>query len=242
MSSSPCIEVNGRLFPIIIRRRKKGRNLRLRINLNNQVVVSVPESYSDQRALQFVDEQSEWLERKLAVTPQTSDISDWLTEHPYLSAGGERYSVQLNTVDGLRASYAFSHDNTKIILNIPELNYGEGSLLLRLIRKFALDALHCRLNYHVKRLDLKVHRLTVRDQVGRWGSCSSVGNISLNWRLVLLSPELQDYVILHELAHLAEMNHSARFWALLDRYDPNRLAHERELKRVADAIMRVGRN
>ena len=65
--------------------------------------------------------------------------------------------------------------------------------------------------------------------------------MSLNWRLILLPPELQDYVILHELAHLTEMNHSARFWALLERYDPQRAEHEAALDALSARLMRVGR-
>jgi len=84
--------------------------------------------------------------------------------------------------------------------------------------------------------------LSVRDQSSRWGSCSSRGAISLNWRLVLMEPALQDYVILHELAHLTEMNHSARFWDLLDTYDSGRAEHEAQLDACCAALMRVGRS
>jgi len=81
----------------------------------------------------------------------------------------------------------------------------------------------------------------VRDQATRWASCSARGAISLNWRLVLILPELQDSIMLHELAHLTEMNHSSRFWALLDQYDPNRRAHEAALNAITAEVMRVGR-
>ena len=109
------------------------------------------------------------------------------------------------------------------------------------MRLFSKHALACRLAYHARRLNLKFERVTVRDQRSRWGSCSSKKCISLNWRLILVDPELQDYVILHELAHLTEMNHSGRFWDLLDSYDPLRPSHESALKEVTGIIMRVGR-
>ena len=68
-----------------------------------------------------------------------------------------------------------------------------------------------RLIWYVK---LRPKRLTVRDQTSRWGSCSSTGALSFSWRLILAPPLILDYVAAHEVAHLAEMNHGPRFWAL----------------------------
>ena len=240
MQVSESIYIGDRSFPIIIRRRN-GRNLRLRINLENQIVVSVPWNCSDGKALSFVAEQIEWLEKNLSVVPKTSGIYEWLIEYPYLSADGERFPVQMQSVPGSRASYVFGRDKAEIILRLPQGDQSPEATLLKLVRRFAADALNCRLNHHVKRLGLTVHRVTVRNQSSRWGSCTAKRDISLNWRLVLLKPGLQDYVILHELAHLQEMNHSALFWALLSTYDPEYQTHEAELKAIADTVMRVGR-
>ncbi|MEW6045968.1 MAG: M48 family metallopeptidase [Bacillota bacterium] len=77
----------------------------------------------------------------------------------------------------------------------------------------------------------------IRAQRTRWGSCSSLGNLSFNYRLVLVPPEVLDYVILHELTHLEVPNHSPRFWATLARLCPDYLARLRWLRRQERTLM-----
>jgi len=75
-----------------------------------------------------------------------------------------------------------------------------------------------------------VKRVTVRGQRTRWGSCSRRGTISLNWRLIQTPEDVRDYIILHELAHLRQMNHSDRFWREVERLCPDYRSAERWLK------------
>ena len=73
---------------------------------------------------------------------------------------------------------------------------------------------------HARTLRVKPLRITLRDQKTRWGSCSSAGQLSFSWRLLLAPPVVLDYVAAHEVAHLVEMNHGPRFWRLVDRIMP----------------------
>jgi len=83
---------------------------------------------------------------------------------------------------------------------------------------------------------LAVRRVSVRNQRTRWGSCSRRGTISLNWRLIQTPPFVRDYIILHELMHLRQMNHSARFWQEVSRACPDHEAAERWLKQNASLL------
>lgn len=73
-------------------------------------------------------------------------------------------------------------------------------------------------------------RVSVRNQRSRWGSCSTRGTVSLNWRLIQMPPAVRDYIILHELMHTKEMNHSHRFWSRVEAVCPDFTVHERWLK------------
>lgn len=81
------------------------------------------------------------------------------------------------------------------------------------LRRLAAVELPARVRELAENLQAAVRRVSIRNQRTRWGSCSRNGNISLNWRLVQVPPDVRDYVIVHELMHLREMNHSPRFWA-----------------------------
>ncbi len=84
--------------------------------------------------------------------------------------------------------------------------------------------------------NVAIHRVSVRNQRSRWGSCSARGTISLNWRLIQTPPFVRDYIILHELMHRREMNHSKRFWAHVELVYPEWREAERWLKENAKLL------
>ena len=100
----------------------------------------------------------------------------------------------------------------------------------KLLMKKAKDYLPYRLEYYAKLYGYTYERCRVSHAATRWGSCSSTGTISLNIGLMQVPEILRDYVILHELAHLHHMDHSAAFWAEVGRHDPRYKDHRRKLK------------
>ena len=87
-----------------------------------------------------------------------------------------------------------------------------------------------RVAYFAKHMGVTYGRITIREQKTRWGSCSSKGNLNFNWKLVLFEPELLDYVVVHELAHRIEMNHSASFWAIVESVLPDYKERRKRLR------------
>ncbi len=77
-----------------------------------------------------------------------------------------------------------------------------------------------RVEHFAKIMGMKYGKITIRHQISRWGSCSSKGNLNFNCLLMLCPENVRDYVIIHELCHLKELNHSPRFWAEVERYCP----------------------
>ena len=85
-------------------------------------------------------------------------------------------------------------------------------------------------------MGLQYQRLSIREQKTRWGSCSSQKNINLNWRIILAPEKVLDYLIVHELAHLQQMNHSSAFWSLVETYIPDYRIWRKWLKDNSSAL------
>ncbi|MCL6517600.1 SprT family zinc-dependent metalloprotease [Alicyclobacillus sp.] len=120
------------------------------------------------------------------------------------------------------------------------LSDGNESVLRHLLadwyRAMAAQHLPERTRRWAASLGLRVRAVRVKDQKSRWGSCSTAGNINLNWRLIQAPTWVVDYVIVHELCHLVEMNHSPQFWALVRRAYPDADRAKRWLKEFGHTL------
>ena len=94
----------------------------------------------------------------------------------------------------------------------------------------ALTVIPARVAYFAPRIGVSYNGITIRNQRTRWGSCSSKGNLNFNCLLMLVPPAVLDYVVIHELCHRREMNHSPKFWAEVEKYDPLYRSHKKWLK------------
>ena len=99
-------------------------------------------------------------------------------------------------------------------------------------RKYAEGFVRLRVRELSERYGFEYNKVVIRNQTTRWGSCSRKKNLSFNYKIIFLSPELQDYLILHELCHLKELNHSKRFWALMGQLIPKPKQMRKALRNV----------
>lgn len=94
-----------------------------------------------------------------------------------------------------------------------------------------LKLINERLEYFNQFYNFKINRVSIKKPTTRWGSCSRLGNLNFNYRLLWLPEHLADYIIVHELCHLGELNHSSKFWRLVEKTLPNYQALRRELRK-----------
>lgn len=109
---------------------------------------------------------------------------------------------------------------------------------IRALAEEAADYIPGRVSFYARMIGVRYGRITIRNQRSRWGSCSSRGNLNFNCLLMLTPPEIIDYVVVHELCHRLEMNHSPAFWAEVERVLPDYKKYRKWLKKEGEKIMR----
>jgi predicted metal-dependent hydrolase len=184
-------------------RHAKARRYILRLRPDGVARVTVPRGGSIAAAFDFARRHGGWIEQQLA-KPQPAAGGDW-AEGTEIMYRGEMHALRAGSVDGV---IRFADQQIQLGAT-NELRPG----VERHLRNLAARELPARTHELAGQHGVSIQRVTVRDQRTRWGSCSVRGTISLNWRLIQVPPFVRDYILLHELMHRRELNHSARFWA-----------------------------
>jgi len=157
-------------FPYILKKSRRAKHLRLTINCDAKVIVTLPHRMSEKIAKNFIYLNREWILKKI--------------------------------------DYFIQQKNKRIDLSGGIKDYEK-------YKKLAKKKIEEKLAYYGKLYGFKFNRVTIKNQGSCWGSCSIKKNLNFNYRLVLLPERLLEYIVVHELCHLAELNHGRRFWQLV---------------------------
>jgi predicted metal-dependent hydrolase len=196
---------------------RRSRRLRLVHRPGRPLQVTVPRGTGERALRRFLDESAGWIAKRLG------EERDRATRHTLgLARPGTVWLADERLVvrraEG--RSGAVRH-GAELVVTGPD----PGATIDRWYRREARRLLEAAAAREAERLGLSYARISVRDQRTRWGSCSTRGTLSFSWRLALAPPEVLEYVVVHELLHLREHNHSRAFWALLDEHRPGWRAH-----------------
>jgi predicted metal-dependent hydrolase len=201
--------------------RSKRKTLSLQINNNAELIVRAPNRLSVIKIEQFIDEKSNWIEKKSkSISLKKPQKPNYTEGEKFLYLGSE-YPLSVNTVHAKGLSF----DGEIFSLN----NGGKEEFLSWYKASFKKIALP-RLEYYAKNYQLSYNQVRLKTQKTLWGSCSSVNNINLNYLLIGAPISVIDYVIVHELCHSVHKNHSKNFWQLIFSILPNYKASKRWLQ------------
>jgi len=210
---------------IRVLRRSYQRSINISVKSDGDVLLTAGRSVPQRQILRFLHEAWPWVLKSI------KKFEEFRKDHPPKSyRQGESFLFlgkgrSLNFVEGYGKRWRIIAGDDKLLIHVPTVywrqrNWNEPqpqikALIMRFYELQARTILHARIQKYSAIMNVTPSRLSFRCQKTRWGSCSPTGGISLNWRLVAAPLEVIDYVVVHELAHLAEPNHSKSFWRLV---------------------------
>lgn len=222
--------LGGRDVSVSVRRSDRARRIGLTIDPMGGVELVVPRRVAMADADRFLESEAEWVLARLAAMPPRVPFAHGAVI-PVL--GRERRIVHLPLFPP-----EVRDEGEELVVGGPE--EGIAATVTAWLTALARDVLGGEARAKAATLDLTVAGVTVRDQRTRWGSCSVRGRLSLSWRLVLAPPDVRDYVVSHEVAHLKELNHGPNFWALVEWLCPGHARPRRWLRDNAKILQRYG--
>jgi hypothetical protein len=231
LPSSATLDIDGQPVPLAVRRSLRARRLHLRINpVHGDIELILPRGVGLQEGLRFAGDKRAWLAGRLAAIPVHVPFADGIVipvlgdpvtirHRPERRGAVERRGTELHV------SGAIEHVARRV----------RDWLKVR-----ARSELSERSHACAARIGRHVARVRIGDPTSRWGSCSSRGALAYSWRLILAPPEVVDYVVAHEVAHLAVPNHGRRFWQLVATLSEDVQSARIWLRQHGNVLLRYG--
>ena len=197
------IELNKNKVKYNLKISRRARLMRLEVKQNGELVVTVPRGMNYSLVDKFIIEKTKWVIDKInyfeSIRGKETLLCQGFGRARYLKYKEKAKVLAESRIEYYNEVYKNLYNNFKI----NPVKFREAEILLS-----------------VKLFD-RVNRVSIKNTKSRWGSCSKKGNLNFNYKIALLSQELADYVIVHELCHLGEFNHSKKFWKLVSLTIPN---------------------
>ena len=216
----------GTPFEFRVRRSPRARRVRVSVDGTGEVEVVLPKRAPERAAAQAVRELTPWIERRRRTLARAAaEVARPEGTVPYLGR-----DLRLVPQPGRERVHRRGDD-----LLVPKRD--AAAAIERWYRRQARAEIGPRLDAATARAGTSYTGLTIRGQKTRWASCSTTGHMSFNWRLLLAPEAVLDYVVEHEVCHLERMDHSPRFWALLESRVPDWREHARWLRRYGPTLV-----
>lgn len=215
-----------------VRRSKRAKRINIRLCPERGLEIVLPIRASEKDGLALLEEHKDWVFKHHRLLKPVEKAPITLPEKIHLTALDKHWNVRYETVSGYKrikllalpqelVLYSEDLDLNKCIKELKQWLYIVAEKELYVWLRNLSE--HCQLSFN---------NLSIRNQSTRWGSCSHEGNISLNVKLLFLPKDLAEYVLVHELCHLKHLDHSQRFWNLVESFLPNYRQTVKDLKGI----------
>ncbi|WP_320196914.1 M48 family metallopeptidase [Agrobacterium rosae] len=225
--SQRMVEVGGRSLPITIKENQRATRITLRIEPGGKALkMTIPYGLHHREVDDFLDRYNGWLKSRLAKFSDDAGIVDG----GKIDIRGVAHRIEhTGTLRGV--THVVTNADGEAVLRVSGLPESLGKRIATFLKKEARADLERLVAVHAKTVGKSVRSISMKDTRSRWGSCSHEGNLSFSWRIVMAPESVIDYLAAHEVAHLREMNHGPKFWALCERLCPHTETSKAWLKR-----------
>ena len=224
----PTIMLDDRLIEYSIRESKRAKYLSIRVHRQTGAVeVVVPSRAKHHMDIEaFLYNRTNWIRKQLHRVEREPPppTRNYRTGEQILIYGEQNTLFTQYLAD---QSFSVVHQPPTLMVHSPlftshtERIDATRDVIIEWMREIAKETIAPRVTEIAKEHQFSYNRITIKNLKSRWGSCSTKHNLNFNLRLVMMPPWVSDYIIIHELCHLREMNHSKRFWKLVEQYCPN---------------------
>ncbi|MEN0000410.1 MAG: M48 family metallopeptidase [Pseudomonadota bacterium] len=227
------IELTGRSVPLAIKENPRAKRLTMRVQPGARgVSVTVPPGTRVAAIMQFIDRHTGWLEDQIAKQPDQPKVREGIK----LPIRGVNHRIVHEAGRGLTQIRSGS-DGPELLVR------GDRRFLARRVADFlkneAKRDIDVLVAHHASKVGRRVKTVRYRDTTSRWGSCTSEGALSFSWRIMMAPPSVINYLVAHECAHLREMNHGPKFWALCEELCPDTKRAKSWLKRNGSKLQAI---
>jgi predicted metal-dependent hydrolase len=236
----PSISLSNQTYNYTIERQKR-KTLQLKLISTNRLQIKAPKSMPLKEITNFIHQKEAWIKQKNALLQHADTtvelFNSTVTDGATLLFRGKKLTLTI-TISMKKPAIHIIADT--LLINL----YGNhpmpiDTFLKQWYIKQAALILEERTKFWCKELEVTVNRIMIKDQKTRWGSCSSLGNINYNWRIVMAPDATINYLVIHELAHRTFLDHSKNFWYLVETHCPDYIAQRLWLKQNGHILTRI---
>jgi hypothetical protein len=197
-----------------------------------KVVVKTPKYLSDKEIMNMVKQKAKWIVNNISKTPDNNTLKQ---ERKYedgekLLYRGLEYKLKIIEDSNIKNPKIQIHQD-EIVVVMKQVNRQVMPTILELwYKEKATERVFEKINYYNPFINKKIENIRIKNQRKRWGSCSNLGNLNFNWRIIMMPDEMFDYIIVHEMCHLRYLNHSKDYWKSVEEILPDYKEREKWIK------------
>jgi len=212
----------------------KRKTVSIKIKEDATLEVRAPLNVSDEKIDEFVKSKEKWIAKHTKKISETYNLKKEFTLNfnDYVFVRGEK--AYIRSIEGNIASY----DKEKRIFYIPEIANSEQikEIIIGLYKLIAKSYIHPKIAFFTKQMNVNPTAIRITSANTRWGSCSGKNSVNFSWKLIMAEDETINYVIVHELAHIKQHNHSPNFWNIVESIIPDYRKEKEKLKILGKKI------